>query len=181
MSRGLLIIIDDQDFIYRREEDNLERPKNFLEGLGFGLRSTITGVAGGLTGIVEKPFVGYQQQGIMGIFKGTARGFGGLIIMPISGAIDFFSKTSEGIKNSVNSGDKIVNKIRTYRPFYGFNQQIKVYDSFHAIINQHLFRINRGIYVTNHFLDAFYYNTDTSQNVVILTEEHFIVRQSLCL
>ena len=134
VSRGMLVIVDDQDFIERREEDNLERPKNLLEGLGFGLRSTITGVAGGLTGLVEKPIVGAKQEGVKGFFKGTAKGVGGLIIMPISGAIDFFSKTSEGIKNSVNNGERLVPKIRQFRPFYGYNQQIKVFDEYHAII-----------------------------------------------
>jgi hypothetical protein len=55
-SRGLLIFTDDQDYISRREEDNFERPANVLDGLGFGLRSTITGIAGGITGLIEKPY-----------------------------------------------------------------------------------------------------------------------------
>lgn len=54
--------------------------------------------------------------------------------MPLSGAIDFLSKTSEGIKNVVSSGDKEVPKIRIVRPFYGIIQQVKTYDDFHAYI-----------------------------------------------
>lgn len=54
--------------------------------------------------------------------------------MPISGALDFFSKTSEGIKNLVSSSDKEVSKIRIVRPFYGIEQKLKVYDEFHAYI-----------------------------------------------
>ncbi len=54
-SKGMLFITDDPDFINRREEENLEKPSNPIEGLGFGLYSTIAGVAGGLTGLFEKP------------------------------------------------------------------------------------------------------------------------------
>jgi vacuolar protein sorting-associated protein 13A/C len=67
--------------------------------VGFGLRSTITGVAGGITGLVEKPYEGAKEKGFNGFMKGTFRGVSGLILMPLSGAIDFVSMTSEGIKN----------------------------------------------------------------------------------
>lgn len=176
MSRGLLFFADDEDFISRREEDNLERPKNILEGLGFGLRSTITGIAGGITGVVEKPIQGAKDDGFKGFLKGSVKGMGGLVIMPLSGAIDFLSKTSEGIKNLVSSGDKEVAKFRIVRPFYGINQQIKIYDDFHAYIVQHLIRINRGKYARDHFLEAIYFDVPSTRNVIILTEQNFIVR-----
>lgn len=60
LSKGMLFIADDPEFINRREEDNLEKPQNPIEGLGFGIRSTMTGVAGGLTGLFEKPIQGAQ-------------------------------------------------------------------------------------------------------------------------
>lgn len=126
--------------------------------MGYGLRSSLTGVAGGVTGLVQKPILGARQEGVTGFLKGTAKGVGGLLVMPISGAIDFFSKTSEGIKNSVNSGERHVPKIRHFRPFYGLNQQIKVYDEFHAVIVKQLQRISRGIYAKDCFLDAFFFD-----------------------
>jgi vacuolar protein sorting-associated protein 13A/C len=43
----------------------------------------------------------------------------GLVVKPLSGALDFISKTSEGIKNTASSSDKQITKIRTMRPFYG--------------------------------------------------------------
>jgi hypothetical protein len=46
----------------------------------------------------------------------------GLVVMPLSGAIDFLSKTSEGVKNLVDFSGKTVGKIRIVRPFYGLNQ-----------------------------------------------------------
>ncbi len=46
---------DDREFINRREEENLDKASNPIEGLGLGIKSTMTGVAGGLTGFFEKP------------------------------------------------------------------------------------------------------------------------------
>lgn len=108
VSKGLLVLTDDPDYMSRREEDDLEKPQNPLEGLGYGLRSTITGVAGGISGIIEKPVEGVKKEGVTGFFKGTLRGISGLIIMPISGTLDFFSKTTEGFKNMVSSSEKEV-------------------------------------------------------------------------
>jgi vacuolar protein sorting-associated protein 13A/C len=35
--------------------------------------------------------------------KGFYKGISGLVVKPVSGALDLLSKTSEGIKNNVNS------------------------------------------------------------------------------
>ena len=51
--------------------------------------------------------------------KGTYKGVSRFFVKPISGALDFFSKTSEGIKNTAGSNEKEVSKIRMMRPFYG--------------------------------------------------------------
>jgi len=54
-----------------------------------------------------------------GFMKGTYKGVSGLIVKPISGTLDFFSKTSEGIKNTAATTQKQILKIRVMRPFYG--------------------------------------------------------------
>lgn len=36
----------------------------------------------------------------MGFVKGAAKGLAGLVIKPVTGIIDFASKTTEGIKNN---------------------------------------------------------------------------------
>ena len=58
LSKGMLFLADDPEFINQREEDNLEKPHNPIEGLGFGIKSTMTGVASGLTGVFESPIQG---------------------------------------------------------------------------------------------------------------------------
>lgn len=106
VSKGLLFITDDMDFINKREEDNMDKPKNVLEGVGYGLKSTFTGIASGITGVIENPYAGAKKEGMTGFLKGTYKGVSGLVVKPISGALDFFSKTSEGIKNTASSSDK---------------------------------------------------------------------------
>ena len=90
-----------------------------LEGVGYGLKSTFTGIASGLTGVFENPIKGAKKEGMKGFMKGTYKGVSGLIVKPISGTLDFFSKTSEGIKNTAATKQKQVEKIRVMRPFYG--------------------------------------------------------------
>lgn len=55
VSKGLLFITDDADYINKREEENMDKPKNALEGMGLGLKSTFTGIASGITGVVHNP------------------------------------------------------------------------------------------------------------------------------
>lgn len=58
VSKGLLFFTDDAEYINKREEQNLDKPKNALEGVGFGLKSTFTGIASGITGVFENPIKG---------------------------------------------------------------------------------------------------------------------------
>ena len=90
-----------------------------IEGVGYGLKSTFTGIASGITGVVTNPIMGAKRDGMRGLIKGTYKGFSGLVVKPISGALDFFSKTSEGIKNTAGPKEQKVTKTRTMRPFYG--------------------------------------------------------------
>ena len=134
VSKGLLFITDDMDYINKREEENMDKPKNVIDGVGLGLKSTFTGIASGITGVFENPYQGAKKDGVVGFMKGTYKGVSGLVVKPISGALDFFSKTSEGIKNTTKTVDKEVEKVRAPRPFYGKKQQIKNYDKIHALI-----------------------------------------------
>lgn len=37
---------------------------------------------------------------MVGFFKGAAQGLTGLVVKPVTGVIDFASKTTEGLKNT---------------------------------------------------------------------------------
>lgn len=175
VSKGLLFITDDMDFIKKREEENMDKPKNVIEGLGYGLKSTFTGIASGITGVIENPIAGAKQGGVSGFFKGTYKGVAGLVVKPISGTLDFFSKTSEGIKNTASFDEKKVNKIRIVRPFYGKIQLIKIYDVFHAVVVQHLQKMSRGAFSKDHFVEALHYASAKENLTLLMTEEHLLI------
>jgi len=68
-----------------------------------------------------KPFEGAKKDGIVGFFKGVGQGLTGLAVKPITGIIDAVSKTSEGLKNTVDQSEDKPNESRErpIRVFYG--------------------------------------------------------------
>lgn len=107
VSKGILFLSDDAEYINAREEENhVDKPKDVIEGLGFGLKSTFTSISSGVKGVWEKPAEGVKKDGVKGLFVGGAKGLAGLVVKPVSGTIDFFAKTSEGIKNTAGAGNQ---------------------------------------------------------------------------
>ncbi len=54
VSKGLLLITSDGDFINKREKNAIQdRPSNVVEGVGYGLKSIFKGVKSGITGVVN--------------------------------------------------------------------------------------------------------------------------------
>lgn len=47
-----------------------------------------------------KPIESTKKEGVLGFFKGTAQGLAGLVVKPVTGVVDFASKTTEGLKNT---------------------------------------------------------------------------------
>jgi len=109
--------------------------------------------------------------------KGMYKGITGLVVKPASGALDFVSKTTEGIKNNVSTKEKKVKRIRNIRPFYGHMQLIKGYNQLHAEIVYNMNKIDKGKYSFLNFVDAILYNEagERRQKIIVLTEEYFIV------
>lgn len=110
--------------------------------------------------------------------KGAYKGLSGLVVKPASGVLDLLSKTSEGIKNNVNSNkEKKVKRIRYIRPFYGTSQLVKAYNELHAEVTHNLRKMDKKRYASLTFLDAMIYNElgERKQKVVVLTEELLLV------
>ncbi len=56
VSKGLLMLTNDKDFIYQRDVDTIKKkPKNLLQGLGLGFRSAMNSVGSGISGVVMQP------------------------------------------------------------------------------------------------------------------------------
>lgn len=62
-----------------------------------GTEALAQGVAFGVSGVVTKPVESARQNGILGFAHGVGRAFLGFIVQPVSGALDFFSLTVDGI------------------------------------------------------------------------------------
>lgn len=121
VSKGLLMLTNDKDFIYQRDVDTIKKkPKNLLQGLGLGFRSAMNSVGSGISGVVMQPIEESQKGGFIGFMKGTVKGITGLVVKPLSGTLDFISITSEGIKNTTRPNAELISdkRLRLPRPFY---------------------------------------------------------------
>lgn len=62
-----------------------------------GTEALAQGFAFGVSGVVKKPVESARQNGLLGFAHGLGRAFLGFIVQPVSGALDFFSLTMDGI------------------------------------------------------------------------------------
>lgn len=113
----------------------------------------------------------------MGFLKGTAKGVTGLMVKPMSGALDFFSLTTEGIKNTSKKEEDLIQdkRLRLPRPFYEHERIIREYDDFHAFwIN--LVPILRPDISCEYFFEACMLEcTDTSWSIMFLTLNNLVM------
>lgn len=130
LSHGILYITQDHEYINDIQKKKItEKPKNFIEGIGYGITSMAGGLYHGVTDIVMKPIEGAKKEKWAGFGKGLMKGLAGVVAKPISGVLELVSKTSEGIKNTVVN-DQFLKMERLPRTFYGkfkFVKQIFFY------------------------------------------------------
>ncbi|XAR70581.1 hypothetical protein NMG60_11027484 [Bertholletia excelsa] len=67
------------------------------DGIMQGTEALAQGVAFGVSGVVKKPMESARQNGLLGLAHGLGQAFLGIIVQPVSGALDFFSLTVDGI------------------------------------------------------------------------------------
>jgi vacuolar protein sorting-associated protein 13A/C len=172
LSKGMLYFTSDDDYISSRERKKItEKPKNFVEGIGYGVFSIASGVYHGITDIVAKPIEGVKknENKLKGFGKGLLQGFAGVVVKPISGVLDMVSKTTEGIKNTVKD-DIVCILDRLPRPFYGKFKLLRTYNLYHAqVIEVMNTKIKNNI---DRFCFDFYsseiYKNDSGNSVLII-------------
>ncbi|KAJ4455689.1 putative Vacuolar protein sorting-associated protein 13a [Paratrimastix pyriformis] len=71
-----------------------------VDGVGQGLLYLGRGLVEGVAGVVIKPVVGAQRQGVEGFVKGVGKGIVGVFVRPTAGVFDLATKTLEGIRNT---------------------------------------------------------------------------------
>ena len=100
VSSGLATLAFDKEFEEHREKERMKKPQNVIQGLEKGGKAIFYGFKEGITGVWMQPIENARKEGALGFVKGAAKGLAGLVIKPVTGIIDFASKTTEGIKNN---------------------------------------------------------------------------------
>lgn len=156
-SEVLLFICYDKDYAIRHEEEVItERPKNFVEGLGFGASAVLQCVPEAIYGLFSRPVIETHRMGVKGLGIGLYEGVTGCLLKPLSGALDLVAKTSEGIKNTCRIFEQKQKKgrMRMPRTFYGIQRKIKNFNEDDAfIVSNVLCQIKRGEFALDHFID----------------------------
>jgi hypothetical protein len=81
-----------------------QHPTNVIYGMGQGVRECARGIFEGLSGFVTLPMRGVKQSGASGFFIGAGKALIGLPLKPIGGVFDLFSKTFEGLLQTMGRG-----------------------------------------------------------------------------
>lgn len=59
LSKLLLVAAIDEDYLGEREEKLLtEKPRNFVEGVGYGCQTAVESLKSGVFGVVYRPYIG---------------------------------------------------------------------------------------------------------------------------
>ena len=178
VSKGVLVFTGDQEFIYEREGQLMsEKPKNIVEGVGYGVKRALKSVQSAAFGVVTQPIKGAKQNGFKGFAKGALRGVTGLVIKPAAGGFDFFSKTADGIKYSLKIFDEKNNdeRIRWPRPFYDNELKIKPYDSIDSYVLLYLNKIYHKDKLKDPFIDSLILNEKDRRKILVFTTRHFMM------
>ena len=182
-SKEILILAHDENYINQRERKNMmHKPKTFVEGIGYGISSMMSGIYYGVTDVVRKPLEGAKKENLKGFGKGMIKGLGGLVAKPVSGVVDFFSKTATGIKNNMTFYDEEILQLRYPRPFYGKFKNIKAYNLNDArviyYINTHIPGFNKKAF--NEYVGSVNYTNDKKEQKLLVfgVNEFFLIEFS---
>lgn len=97
ISKGFSAATFDSDFQRRRRISIARnRPKHAIRGITAGAQHLFSGIAAGVTGIVEKPVEGAKSGGVEGFFKGVGQGLVGIVTKPVVGVLDLATSINEG-------------------------------------------------------------------------------------
>ncbi|KAK4746515.1 hypothetical protein SAY87_012827 [Trapa incisa] len=121
LGKGFAELSTDGQFLQLRSNQVRSRK---ITGVGDaivqGTEAFAQGVAFGVTGVVTKPMESARQNGLLGLANGVGRAFLGCVVQPVSGALDFFSMTVDGIGASCTKClevfDNKINFQRTRNP-----------------------------------------------------------------
>ena len=174
-SKEILVLTQDENYINEKERKNMmDKPKNLIEGIGYGLSSMMSGLYYGVTDVVRKPLEGAKKENLKGFGKGVIQGLGGLVVKPISGVVDLVSKTTVGIKNTLTFDDEQTYQIRYPRPFYGKFKKIRVYNWFDAKVIYFINKLIPGFHkkLFNEYVGSVVYQSEKGEKNLLVFAVH---------
>ena len=177
ISKEILLITQDENYINEIEKKNMmDKPKNVIEGIGYGISSMMSGLYYGVTDVVRKPLEGAKKEKLKGFGKGVIKGLGGLVVKPVSGVVDLISKTTVGIKNTVNFDDEEIFQLRYPRPFYGKFKNIRTYNWIDAkniyFVNTKIPSFQKKLF--NEYIGSvIYHNEKGEENLLLFGVNYF--------
>nr|GEU86614.1 vacuolar protein sorting-associated protein 13C [Tanacetum cinerariifolium] len=110
LSKGFAELSTDGQFLQLRSKQVWSRRITGV-GDGFlqGTEALAQGVAFGVSGVVRKPVESARQNGLLGLAHGLGQACLGFVVQPVSGALDFFSLTVDGIGASFTRCLEVIN------------------------------------------------------------------------
>ncbi|OVA12725.1 Pleckstrin homology domain [Macleaya cordata] len=125
LSKGFAELSTDGQFLQLRSKQVWSRRITGVgDGILQGTEALAQGFAFGVSGVVTKPVESARQNGLLGLAHGLGQAFLGFIVQPVSGALDFFSLTVDGIGASCSRCLEVFNnktpfqRIRNPRPIH---------------------------------------------------------------
>ncbi|KAK4262505.1 hypothetical protein QN277_028058 [Acacia crassicarpa] len=116
LSRGFAELSTDGQFLQlRAKQVRSRRITGVRDGIIQGTEALAQSVAFGVSGVVRKPVESARENGLLGLAHGLGRAFLGFIVQPVSGALDFFSLTVDGIGASCSKCLEIFHNKATFQ------------------------------------------------------------------
>ncbi|XP_043715720.1 uncharacterized protein LOC122664096 isoform X2 [Telopea speciosissima] len=116
LSKGFAELSTDGQFLQLRSKQvGSRRITGVSDGILRGTEALAQGVAFGVSGIVTKPVESARQHGFLGLAHGLGQAILGFIVQPVSGALDFFSLTVDGVGASCTRCLEVFNSRTTFQ------------------------------------------------------------------
>ncbi|ETO08535.1 PH domain containing protein [Reticulomyxa filosa] len=164
---GLSYVSTDSKFARDRTIQRSARPSSFLGSIVSGGKSFGKAIGSAVTGLVQDPVRGAQENGAKGAIKGLGQGVVGLIVKPVVGTTDLVSDILYGtgvILPSLHEKNRF--PFRDPRMFYGRDFVMREFDEFDALIRRSLMRIADGKYCTDPF-EGFFRTTSNQVHLIL--------------
>ena len=181
ISKSFLLLSRDTKYINEIERKKItQKPKNIIQGIGYGFSNFSIGVFHGVTDVIRKPIEGAKKENFKGFSKGIIKGLGGVVLKPISGVFDLVSKTTEGIKNNLNRdfNYSFLPKRSFSRAFYGKYKIIKTFNLKHSEVVYFVIRKINILKIDNCFIFndcEFYSNFSKDDFLIVFSLKGFFI------